>query len=376
MSESKIKLMFIGQNVTYLQDSMQPIFYAARRCGIELYWAANFSNYRGDLNEIPCKTLQVDFSRHPLLSMQNIAAIGELRKHIRDYGINAIHCNTPLGSTCGRIAAWLEHVNKVLYTAHGLLYFDGAPNYYVVFKWVEWALAHITDGVICMNREDERAIRKLPLRGDSVWKINGVGVNLEKRGGLCRSVKREELDLRADQVVILCVGRLEKVKDLPTTIRAFANAADKNWVLLICGEGYERGTLEKIVEDCDIKDRVRFLGFRDDVREIMHASDIYVMSSLHEGLPRSLVEAMNAGLACIVSDARGCVDLIRDGENGIVCRRGDVEAFKKALTFVVKNADIRTAYAKQAKADSKQYDLDSARKAHEEIYRSMFLSRS
>ena len=121
MSESKIKLMFIGQNVTYLQDSMQPIFYAARRCGIELYWAANFSNYRGDLNEIPCKTLQVDFSRHPLLSMQNIAAIGELRKYIRDYGINAIHCNTPLGSTCGRIAAELEHVHEVLYNAHGLL---------------------------------------------------------------------------------------------------------------------------------------------------------------------------------------------------------------------------------------------------------------
>ena len=351
---------------------MKPVFYAANQCGLELFWAANFSGFRGDLDNIPCKTLQVDFSRHPLLSSANLKAVSQLRSYIREYGIDAIHCNTPLGSTCGRLAARFEHVDNVLYTAHGLLYFKGAPRLYSVFKWVEWTLAHVTDGVVCMNEEDRKAVERLPLRRKRVWKIDGVGIKLQKRDQNIRQSMRAQLNIPEDTIVFLCVGRLERVKDLSTTLRAFSQIAELNTVILICGEGNEEEALKKEAHDLGIENKAVFLGFRDDVREIMAASDVYVMSSLHEGLPRSLMEAMNARLACVVSDARGCVDLIEDGRNGMVCRRGEANDFAAAFKRLIDDAKLRITLSEAAELDSERYGIQNAKLAHEVIYREMF----
>lgn len=366
------RVMFVGTNVTYLQDSMQPIFSAAKACGIELFWAANFSNYAGDIHDIPVKCLQVPFSRHPLIHADNLRAINVLRQYIRDFDIAGIHCNTPLGSTCARIAAAFEHIQPVLYTAHGLLYYKKAPRRYFVFKAVEWALAHFTDGVVCMNEEDRDAVEKLPLREKKIWKINGVGISMPDLNGFDRCRKRMELGIQDNQVVILCIGRLEGVKDIPTSIEAFGRCDNDSSVMLICGEGHDRDELVELVNKKGLADRVRFLGFRKDVQSIMAASDIYVLSSLHEGLPRSLMEAKQIGMACVVSDARGCIDLVTDNVDGIICRCGDAESFAAALNRLIHNPGLRDSLGFEAAKGAEKYGIEAATKVQTQIYKCMF----
>ena len=364
----KIRMMYIGTHVNNIQDSMRLIFKACENAGIEPYWGADFSGFKGDMSEIPATVCQVDFRRHPLLSRNNFKAIGQLQEYIRKYDINMLHCNTPIGSFCGRLAGKRESVPLVVYTAHGLPFFKGAPKWRVVFKWLEYYLARFTDYGIVMNEEDYIAMQKMKFRKNKIFRIDGVGVPLNSLDAAVREKKREELGVDDDTVVVICVGRLEKVKGVDTTIKAFANMENKNAVLLICGQGYEEENLRAIAKESGAEDRIRFMGFRNDVPELLEASDIYILTSYYEGLPRSLMEAMNAGLAGVVSDARGNVDLIKDGWNGLVVRPGDADDTARALDSIAGDTAMRKEMADRAKEDVKKCSFENVLKEYTDIY--------
>ena len=364
----KIRMMYIGTHVTNIQDSMRLIFKACENAGIEPYWGADFSGFKGDMGEIPATVCQVDFRRHPLLSRNNFKAIGQLREYIRKYDIQMLHCNTPIGSFCGRIAGKKENVQLVVYTAHGLPFFKGAPKWRVAFKWLEHYLARYTDYGIVMNREDYTAMKQMKFRKDKIFTIDGVGVPLKSADPSVREAKRNELGLADDTVAVICVGRLEKVKGVDTTIKAFSRMENKNAVLMICGQGYEEESLKVVAKESGAEDHIKFMGFRNDVPDLLEASDIYILTSYYEGLPRSLMEAMNAGLASVVSDARGNSDLIENGKNGLVVKPGNAEDTAKALDVLAGDAEMRQKMAAQAKEDVKKCSFENVLKEYTDIY--------
>ena len=368
MQNKRIRMMYIGTLVNNLQDAMDVIFQAAKNNNIEVFWAANFSGYKGDIRDIPCHVLQVDFTRHPVLSRNNIQAIKQLRKYIREYKIQFVHCNTPIGSFCARIAAKLEHIHCVLYTAHGLPFYNGAPFKANLFKFLEYRMARITDCAVVMNQEDYHSFEKMHLRKGKIYKIDGVGIPIRKRTAGIREQKRKELGIPDDIPVIICVGRLEKLKGYPISIEAFSRTQDKKAQMIICGMGHEEESLKELVLDLHCEDRIKFLGFRNDVFELMQASDIYLLTSYYEGLPRSVMEAMNANIACIVSDARGNIDLIQNQKNGLVVQRSSVEQTVNALDVLMKDCALRERLSKQASNDVMKYKASNIVEQYSKIY--------
>ena len=366
-----IRMMYVGTHVHNVQDSMYLIFRVAESLGIEVYWAADFSKFKGCIEDIPCHVLQTDFSRHPMISKNNLRAIRQLRRYIRENNIDFVHCNTPIGSFCGRIASRMEKIHPVLYTAHGLPYYHGAPVTRNVFKVIEYFLSFFTDYAVAMNEEDYLALQKLPLRKKRVYKINGVGIPLQENHPKVRMDKRAELGIDASTPVVICVGRLEKIKGVDISLRAFAAVSSKDAVLLICGEGVEKEKLIQLAIELGIQDRVRFLGFRTDVYDLLSASDCYLLNSFYEGLPRSLMEAMNAKVACVVSKARGNIDLIHDQVNGLVVDIGDVAQTTEALNSLLSSPSDRKRYIDQAYSDVQQYGMDVVYDQYREIYRDM-----
>ena len=156
---------------------------------------------------------------------------------------------------------------------------------------------------------------------------------------------RAQLNLAPDQPVALQVARFHPVKDHATSIRAFAHMAGQipDACLLLAGEGEKRSESQALATKLGVADRVRFLGERDDVPQLMAAADLFVLSSLSEGISLTLLEAMAAGLAIAATDVGGNREVIAAGESGLLSPRGDDRALAANLAALLSDRDRRTA---------------------------------
>ena len=158
---------------------------------------------------------------------------------------------------------------------------------------------------------------------------NGIDVEEWKADSGVRERTRRELGL-TDEFLWCAVGRLEPVKDHPTLLRAMAALPDSAH-LAIVGAGVEEGRLRAMAAQPGLERRVRFLGFRADVRTWMQAADALVLSSLWEGLPMSLLEAGACGLPSIATDVPGSRALIREGVTGFLAESGSADSLRRAM---------------------------------------------
>lgn len=130
----------------------------------------------------------------------------------------------------------------------------------------------------------------------------------------------------------VAVGRLEVQKNFPLMLRAFATGSEAGDTLAICGEGRERATLELLAKELGIASRVRFTGFCDTVRDQLARHDILLLSSVYEGQPGVVVEALSVGLGVIATRCcAGLPELLEDGALGCLVPRGDHAAFAGAI---------------------------------------------
>jgi len=133
--------------------------------------------------------------------------------------------------------------------------------------------------------------------------------------------------------VWLAVGRLEEPKDYPTMVRAFAQVITRypNSILLITGDGQFRRDLEVLAKKLELKQRVRFLGVRKDVPELMNAADAYVMSSAWEGMPMVLLEASATALPIVATDVGGNSEVIKNEESGSLVPARNPKALARVM---------------------------------------------
>ncbi len=295
--------------------------------GYEVHYASNFTNphygkdnYRLQGSGIVCH--QVDFVRSPFRIIRNVKAYAQLKKLMQANPFHIIHCHTPMGGVLSRIAArkYRRSGTKVLYTAHGFHFYKGAP----VINWlcyypVEWLLSRWTDVLITINEEDYQRAKRFPLpKNGRLKKVNGIGIDIEgyRNIRVNREEKRRELGISPADYLLVSVGELTKRKNHQAVVCALASirneCLEKRMRYLICGEGPERGHLEKLIQENGLQEIVQMPGYRTDVREILTVSDCFVFPSKQEGLPVALMEAMAAGLPCICSDVRGNRDLVND----------------------------------------------------------------
>jgi glycosyltransferase involved in cell wall biosynthesis len=146
---------------------------------------------------------------------------------------------------------------------------------------------------------------------------------------------REQLGLK-DQFIWLAVGRLELAKAYPTLLGAFAKLDPTSaGTLLICGEGSLKNELAALARDLRIDQRVRFLGLRNDIPQMMSAADAFTLCSDSEGLPLVLLQAGAASLPIIATNVGGNGEVVADGSNGRLVPAGDPEVFARAMSGIL-----------------------------------------
>jgi len=307
-----------------------------------------------------CRIFNLEFQRTPL-KKDNYTAYKKLKKLIHDEEYDLVHTHTPVASACVRVACMKMKNVTVIYTAHGFHFFKGAPliNWLIYYSVERW-LARYTDMLITINREDyERA--KNSFKAARVEYLPGVGLDTKKFGQpvVDKLLKRREIGIPEEALVVLSVGELNKNKNHETVIKALAQLNNPNIFYVICGAGDREGYLKDLAASLGIADQVKLLGYRRDIREIHKATDLFVFPSYREGLPVSLMEAMASGLPVVCSNVRGNIDLIEDGKGGYMVEPDDINGFAIGINEVLENIALRERMGNENQFKVKQFGAES-----------------
>ncbi|MDY4491343.1 MAG: glycosyltransferase family 4 protein [Candidatus Faecousia sp.] len=312
----------------------------------------------------------VPFERSPL-KKGNLTAYRRVKRIIREGGYDIIHCHTPVGAAVARLAARKARKNgsKVIYTAHGFHFYKGAPwlNWLVYFP-VEWLLSPLTDVLITINREDYDRAKRL-LRAKKVVYIPGVGIDVSRfRGnGAQGAALRRELGIPDEAAVLLSVGDLNKNKNHRAVLEALAGLEDRNLYYVVCGRGPLKEELEAFAREKGLGDRVRFMGYRNDIPAFYAMADVFVFPSFREGLSVSVMEAMASGLPIVCSRIRGNTDMVEEGVNGYLMEPGDPDSIAGALRRL-ENREKREEISRNNLEKAEIYSLGVIAEQYRKVY--------
>lgn len=363
--------------ITNLTKRFQPGHFTMidplKELGYEVHWATNFSEYKEDITQVPIKIHHIDFIRNPF-HPANFKAYIQLMKLLKQEKYDVIHCNSPIGGVLGRICGRQAKVPKIIYTPHGFHFYKGAPFINrTLYKAVEIYLSKKTDTLITIAKEDYNSALgfKRINKNLEIFYVPGVGIDresiinaLDKREELCM-----ELGIDEESFLVISVGELNKNKNQSVVIRAIADIQNnKNVHYILCGVGPLKEELKKLSKEKGINSQVHFLGFRNDVIQLMKSCDLFVMPSYREGLSRAIMEAMGTGLPIIASKIRGNVDLIINEENGYLIDPKDDEKLAKLINKLMQDKKLRKRVSEKNISDSEKYDMKQIKHKIRTIY--------
>lgn len=309
------KALMIATVVGFIASFERNDISILQRMEYEVHIASNLHkcNNKEKLNKLISLGIivhNIEFSRNPF-SLKNVKAFQMLNGLVKKEQFDLIHCHTPVGGVLGRFVGHFNHVKQVIYSAHGFHFFSGAPlNNWLLFYPIEKFCSRWTDILITLNDEDYQ--RALKFHSKTVKRVHGVGIDINKfnQGKEYREVKRKELGVSEQDIVLLSVGELSKDKNHKIVLEAMKELSEFGCKYFICGKGSLEEELDHYILENDLKQNVRLLGYRTDISELLQATDIYVFPSLFEGLSVALMEAVAAKLPIACTNVRGNTDTV------------------------------------------------------------------
>lgn len=284
------------------------------------------------LQDMHVHCYQIDFARNIRHMGQNMKALWQVEALMKQNTYAFCHCHSPIGGVVARIAGHRTRT-KVIYTAHGFHFYQGAPVMnWLVYYPVEKMLSRWTDVLITINHEDYKLAKK-KFKMKKLTYVPGIGIDTQREGlsQKEKEEKRKELGIPQDAFLITNAAEFTPNKNQKTVIEAIEQLHNPNIYFVMCGIGEKKAELEQYVKEHGLEEHIRFVGFRNDLHEILQTSDCFVLSSFREGLSVALMEAMAEGLPVVCSRIRGNVDLIKDGKGGILVSPGEEKDYEEAF---------------------------------------------
>jgi glycosyltransferase involved in cell wall biosynthesis len=319
------------------------------------------------------RAIFIDSLHRDISPAYDLLALLELAKVLLAEKPAILHTHSSKAGILGRLAAVLAGVPVVVHTYHGFGFHDRQPalikNFYV---FLERLCARFTGTLVFVSKANityavEHGIVNMQ---DAV--LIHSGVNL---AGLPAKTDAAKLKMSAGvgmhKLLVVSVGNLKPQKNVADLIEAAAlllpTLPDARFVFI--GDGPQRSKLEARAFALGLQDRFFFLGWRRDASEWLAAADVFAMTSLWEGLPRALVEAMKSGLPSVCYATDGVTDLLIDGQNGFAVAPGDVKDMARRLLQLLSDEPLRKRLgAAAAAAIGPEFDIDGMVRSQEALY--------
>jgi glycosyltransferase involved in cell wall biosynthesis len=270
-----------------------------------------------------------------------------------------VHAHMPISGFLARMAAWWAGVPRIAYTGHGFWFnFPGSWPRSVIGFAMEWLAARVTGTFLTVSEAEAHDARRLHIHRGAVAVGNGRDPARFRPDPAARERIRAALGVPDGQVVVLAVSRLVWHKGYPelaAAMRMVPGAA-----LWVAGERLtsDRGPdMAALLRDAGLGERLRLLGYREDVPGLMAAADIFALPSRFEGLPMSVIEAMLTGLPVVATDIRGPAEQVVPELTGLLVPPGDASALAAALQRLAGDASLRASMGEAGRARAvERYD--------------------
>lgn len=271
--------------------------------------------------EIP--VIRLRHMKRSISPFRDVRALFELRSQLRKLAPDIVSTHTAKAGWLGRLAAYTLGL-PVIFTAHGWTFTDGvAHNASRVWRMLERIAGPWADSIVTVSEFDRRLA------------VNAKVAHAARITAIHNGMPDIATELMAapggEPPHIVMVARFEAQKDHGTLLRALSSLKRVPWRLSLVGDGPLRSAMKILCEQLGLGERVRFLGARSDVARILSNAQLFVLCTHWEGLPRSIIEAMRAGLPAIATRVAGVPELIEHGVSGWLCDAADHEDVSRKL---------------------------------------------
>jgi len=314
---------------------------------------------------------------HPI---KDVLALWELYHLIKKNKYDIVHTHETKASLLGRIAGWLAGTKNIIYGLHGVTFNDPHSklkrNFYI---WLERLTIGCANLIIAVGKDTISQYHQNNIGENIPYKIVYSGIDTEK---FTKSLytkkqliaKRKELGIAVDDIVLINVGRFSVAKAQKYTIETFAKLKQhhQNIKLLLVGEGAEKQNCLQLAKNLNITDDVIFYGFTNNVPSVLQLADIFVLTSLREGLPTVVVEAGLCSLPTVAFKVEGISEIVEEAKSGYIVPQLDVNALAAKLKILISEETKRVAFGKEAfTIAQKNWDYRKMNEDLREIYLSM-----
>jgi glycosyltransferase involved in cell wall biosynthesis len=296
-----------------------------------------------------------------------------LARALRRQRIDLIHAHQYTPFFYSLLARLLFDHPPVLFTEHGRHHPDFRRPKRVLANRL---LLQRRDRVVGVGQAVRRALinhEGLPARRVGVI-YNGIDTAGFANGTHDRYAIRREIGVGADDFVVLLVARLDYLKDHATAVRTLRHVIQRRpeTRLVLVGDGPERSAIQRLVEQYRLAHAVRFLGLRKDVDRLLKATDLFVLTSISEGIPLTVLEAMAAGLPVLATRVGGLPEVIDEGETGCLAPSGDDASLAHYLLALADDPALRQRMGRRGQERARALFSEGLMHArYLDLYRSM-----
>ena len=302
---------------------------------------------------------------------RDVTSLLHIINEIRKFRPTIVHTHTAKAGVLGRVASLLAGQKIIrVHTFHGHLlygYFKGWKLKLVVY--VEKLLSRVTDHLVAVGSNVRGDLLTIGIGASSRFSVIRPGVIPISR--IDKVVARRNLKLNNQAFILSFIGRLENIKRIDRLLEALAIAKDQlgDYLLLIAGDGQERSRLESMSRELGVN--AVFLGWQDDLVNIISASDVSIHTSDNEGIPVSLIQSSFCAVPSISTNVGSVSDIVIHNETGILCESTAVSVASAIISMKINDAR-RIEMGKRAKQQAEQYfTLSKLVQSHERLYKSL-----
>ena len=287
-----------------------------------------------------------------------------------------VHTHTYKAGILGCWAAKMAGVPIIVHTPHGHVFYGHfSPLVTKFFIIIERFTAFIIDRMVALTEGERNDYIAFSVsKPDKMVTIHsGVDIDLYTRAGVDIEEKKRSLGLYPQRLIVGAIGWLLPIKGPMHLLKAMKSVWESNpdTQLVFVGKGDQEEELKTETFRMGASSKVRFLGWRYDIPEIMQAIDILVLPSLNEGMGRVLVEAMAAGRPVVASNVCGIPDLVRHGQNGFLVSPGDVNGLCTAIIRLLNDQKIREEMGRRGRSAANEFSEEKMLQKIDALYSSL-----
>lgn len=290
--------------------------------------------------------------RREVSLFNDVRSIFQIKKFCEENHIDILHTHSSKPGVVGRLGGTFGKAKAIVHTIHGFSFHEFMPRWKrLLFILIERSMYFFTTVLLLYSEQNKITANKLRIRAKRSVETFYYGIDYSSfEETPDKRLLRSSLGLNDNDYVIGFSGRFSEQKALHILISAFAKLYSRHPEirLLLVGDGPLRKSLEAQARALGIQSAVHITGFRSDVPQLLRVMNLFVMTSLWEGLSRSLVEAMYAKLPVVATNVGGTSDAVRNDETGWLIEPNDVEDAARAILEAIENPSLAEQYAKRA----------------------------